>query len=161
SGVVRERRVEQAERVRKVDLLRHLEPVAQAETDRGRRPFSDDVHGEDGGSFERRREEGARGVALVVLGEEEPFGVEPALAKARKLMLKEILLEQFLPQPEGDRHRERAEAPRRKGQVRLQQAIELDEWLVIERDVVHLVERDASVLEAVGRRVAREASVVL
>ena len=56
AGVVGEGRVEQAERVREVDLLQHLELVALAEAERRGRPLADAVHAEDRGLLEGRRE---------------------------------------------------------------------------------------------------------
>ena len=67
--------------MREVDLLDHLEPVAPTETHGGGRPLADSVHREHGGALERRGEEGARGMALVMLGKEEPrLGIEPPVA---------------------------------------------------------------------------------
>ena len=71
AGVVGERRIEQAERVGKVDLADDLEAVAAAERQRRGRPFADAVHRQHGRALERRREERARRVAQVMLGEQE------------------------------------------------------------------------------------------
>ena len=57
AGVIGERRIEQAERMRKVDLLEDLQAVAVADRRRGRRPFADAVHGQHRRVLEGRRKE--------------------------------------------------------------------------------------------------------
>jgi len=56
---------------------------------------------------------------------------------------------------------EGADPARRAGEVRLQEALELEERLVVEADRVHLVGPDAADLQAGGNRVAGELRVVL
>ena len=82
AGVVGEGRVEQAERVREPELVRQLDPVAPADAEAGGRPLADAVEREDRRLLERRREERAGGVRLVVLGEDEALGVLAARAPA-------------------------------------------------------------------------------
>ena len=54
-----------------MQLLDDLDvPPATHPEGRGR-PFPHTIHGENGSLFERRREEGARGVGLVMLGVED------------------------------------------------------------------------------------------
>src|SRR3989442_412100 len=68
AGIVSEGRVQESERMRPVELLDDLY-IATATTSEGRcRPFSHTVDGKDGRLFERRGEEGARGVRFVMLG---------------------------------------------------------------------------------------------
>jgi hypothetical protein len=52
-GVVGEGRVQEAERVRKMQLFQHLQPMAITEADARGRPFADAVDGEDRGLLER------------------------------------------------------------------------------------------------------------
>src|SRR5262249_55536424 len=51
--VIRERGIEKAERVGKVNLSVHLQAVPRADADRGRRPLADTIHREDDRLFER------------------------------------------------------------------------------------------------------------
>ena len=71
AGVVGEGGIEQTERVREVDLADHLQAVAVSQRQRRRGPFADTVHRQHGRALERRREEGAGGMAQVVLGEQQ------------------------------------------------------------------------------------------
>ena len=70
-GEVRERRVEQPERVGEADGLVEPDAVALADAPGRRRPLADAVGREDRGLLVGRGEEGARGVRLVVVGEDE------------------------------------------------------------------------------------------
>src|SRR5437868_7543020 len=71
AGVVSESRVQQAERVRKIDLPLRREVIALAQPYRGRRPFADTVEAEHGGAPKWAGEEGRGGVRLMMLGEEQ------------------------------------------------------------------------------------------
>ena len=53
------------------DVVDQPDPVALADSEGGRAPFADAVEGEDGRPFERAGEEGAGGVGLVVVGEDQ------------------------------------------------------------------------------------------
>ncbi len=72
AGVVGKRRIQQAERMREVDFLEDFQRVAAPDGQRGGGPFADAVHGQHGGLLEGRGEEGAGGMAQVVLGEAQP-----------------------------------------------------------------------------------------
>ena len=76
AGVIGRGRIQQAERMRKMDLLEDLEPVAVADRRRRRRPFADAVHGQHGGVLERRGIEGRRRVAQMMLAEQQLADVE-------------------------------------------------------------------------------------
>ena len=71
SRVVGERRIEQAERVGKMQLGFEMDLVAFAIAVGGRRPFPDAVDGQNRRGIKRRREESTGGVRLVVLRENE------------------------------------------------------------------------------------------
>src|SRR5262249_26560835 len=71
TAVIRERRVEQAERVRKLEMLRQLDLVPAPDAHRRRAPLADAVERENGGLVVRARKKRARRVALVVIGENE------------------------------------------------------------------------------------------
>src|SRR5204862_6495357 len=70
-------------------------------------------------------------------------------------------LEQLILHPDGQRGAERLEAARRKGEVSLEQPLELEERLVVEGDEVDLGGARAARFEAGTDRVVREARVVL
>ena len=71
SGVVRDGRVEQAERIRPAKLAQEVEVRALAVSDRRRGPFANAIHGENGRFLEWGRVERARRMGLVMLRVEE------------------------------------------------------------------------------------------
>src|SRR5262249_40410195 len=78
--------------------------------------------------------EGARGMAQMMLGEQQllrrlPFGVDLA-----QFFAEQAFLEQLLLQPDRHRHAEGGKAARRKGQVGFEQALEFQERLVIKEE---------------------------
>ena len=73
----------------------------------------------------------------------------------------QVLLEQLLLDPDRQGVPERREATRREGEVGLEQALELQERLVVEGDVIDVLGRDSGRLEAIARGVDREAGIVL
>ena len=161
AGVIREGGVEETQRVREVDLLAHLEVVPRAETYGGGRPLADAVHGQDDGLLERGREEGARRMALVMLGKEQRSLPVVFGGKVFQLTPEQRLLEELLSQPDGHGHGERAEASRGEGEVGLEEALELQERLVVEGDVVDLIEPHTRLGQAVRDGVPGKAGVVL
>ena len=145
----------------KVQLLDHLEPVAVSERHRRGRPFADAVHGQDHGVVEGGGKERRRRVALVVLCEEEPILPVEARVVLGELAAQQVLLKQLFPEPYGHGHPKRRESPGREAQIRLEQALELQERLVIECHVIHVPKSDVPGLEAIGDGVRRKAGVVL
>src|SRR5258708_24987592 len=71
------------------------------------------------------------------------------------------LLKELLPQPQWQRHAKRREAARTVGEVGLQQALELDERLVVEHDPVDIPERDAGLAQAIVGRAMRKPGIEL
>src|SRR5262249_9042746 len=65
-------------------------------------------------------------------------------AQAGQLATKQILLEQLLPEPERDGHRERPEPAGGEREIRLQRPLELEKRLVVARGIVDPPERDVS-----------------
>ena len=57
--------------------------------------------------------------------------------------------------------RKEREAAGREREIGLEQPLELEERLVVERDMVDLAERDAALRQAIGERVMRETRIVL
>ncbi len=151
---VGERRVEEADRVGEAQLEEHVERRALPVADRGRRPLADAVHRQDRRLLVRRREERRRRVRLVVLGEED-------LSAVRELFANPVLHPELLAHPERHRLQEGAEAAWREVEVRLEEALELQERLVVEGDGVERGGLDAPLLQAPESGLAREAGVVL
>src|SRR5262245_30877840 len=161
--VVGEGRVEQTDRVREGDLPQRGQLAAVAEPGRRRRPLADAVHAQDGGAREGRRVERGGGVGLVVLAEEDRGKRRRRVAAGERpqLVLEKALQEHLLLEPDGHGRHEGSDAPRRERQVRLEQALQLDEGLVVEGDVAQVAEADPALAQAVARGVNREPRVVL
>jgi hypothetical protein len=151
--IVRERAVEQPQRVREPRLLEELDLGAPAAADSGRGPLPHTVHGDDRGLLERRHQEGAGRVGEVVLDHEH-------LALVAQLLLDGLRDPHLLAQPQGNRLQERRQRAGERRQVGEQNALELEQRLVVEADVVHLVDGDAGVLETVLDRVEGKILVV-
>jgi hypothetical protein len=161
AGVVGEGRVQEPEAVGEMDFLGDREVAAVP--DRGRRggPFADAVEGEHRGPLERRGIERGGRVAQMVLAEQEPrlpveFGV-----RGLELVGQQRLLEQLFAQPQRQRHAKRREAARAAGEIGLEQALELEERLVVEHDPVDVLELNAGLLQAIVDGEPRIAGVEL
>ena len=152
AAVVGERRVEQAERVGELDVVDQADAVPLADAEGGRAPLADAVEREDRRLVERAGEEGAGGVALVVVGEDQPRPGRPAEALPQGPPHVQLLLE-----PERHGQPEAAEPARGVGQVGLEQPLELGQRLVVEGDVVEVGRRQARLAQAIGDGLAREA----
>ena len=153
--VVGERAVEEAQAVREADLLEEGDVRALAHAEAGGGPLAHAVHGEDGRLLERRDEEAGRGMAHVVLGEQDRPLVGPQRLPDRRRH-EELLLD-------PDRHRlaERPERPRKRRDVRGEHPLELQERLVVEADGVELLGTDAGLAQDVLDGVGGEVRVVL
>ncbi len=106
--------------------------------------------------LERGRKERAGGVRLVVRHEHVA-----ALVVARETPIQLARGVELLLQPQGQSHQEELEAARRVGDVGLEDAVELEERLVVEGDQVELAGGDPAFLQAVVDGVLREVEVVL
>ena len=159
--VIRKRRVQQAERVRKVDLATHFQRVAAPRRERRRGPFAHAVHRQNRRLVEGRREERARGVAQVMFREQQP--VRPGLSRpgSAQFLDQQVAQKQLFPQPDGDRHAERFEPARRKCEIGLEKALEFEQRLVVERDEIDIVRRYACHAQTVFHRMCGKAGVVL
>jgi hypothetical protein len=100
-------------------------------------------------------------MALVMLAEQQPLVPVEVGLPVLHLIAQQRLLEQLLLQPQRHGHAEGLEAARRVGEVGLEQALELQERLVVEGDVVDVGQLDAGLVEAVLHGVLREARIVL
>src|SRR3984957_3642980 len=124
--------------MRKMDFLGYLEAIAVADPRRSGGPFADTVHGEHGRIVERRGIKRRGRMAQMMLAEQQPTLVEIA-GEFPELVAQQVLLKQFLAQPERDRHLERAKSARRHRDIGFQQPLEFEERLVIEHDMVEAV----------------------
>ena len=95
-------------------------------------------------------------MALVMLGEQQLVADAAGGGELGQRLLEVRLLEQLLLEPQRHRQAEGAEAARRVGEIGLEQALELDQRLLEEDDVVDAVEVDAGGVEAIADRVRRE-----
>ena len=140
----------------KVDLADDLEAAALAERERRRGPFAHAVHRQHGRPLERRGEEGAGGMAQVMLGEQQLALPIDVVAQRLQLLDQQALLEELLLEPQRQRLAERGEAARREGEIRLQKPLELEERLVVERDEVDFGRPDSGGFEAGANGLVRE-----
>ncbi len=97
----------------------------------------------------------------VVLGEEHLLRDLLARAKRLQLFREEVLEEKLLAQPQGHGHPEALEPPGGEGDIGLEQALELQERLVVEGDEIDVLEGAAGLPQAVAHRLGGEARVVL
>ena len=153
-----ERRIEQPERVGEAHLLEDGEFVVRAVADGAGGPLADTVDGEDGGALEGGGIERAGGVRLVVLREVDVLRHVDARLVERGLHLQGD--PQFLPHPEGNGHHEGGEALGGDAEVGLENAGELGDGLVVERDGVEPVGFHVAFGEAVLHRVDGEIGIV-
>jgi hypothetical protein len=155
TAVIGERGVEEPERMGEADLASELQMVAVADTPGGRGPFPDAIEGEDGGTVEGAGKEGAGGVALVVVGEDQLGAPGPLqLGEQRPLHV------QLLPHPDRDGHAEARETRGRVGEIGFDQPLELHQRLLVEGDVVEIGRLQPPGLEAVLDRVDGKTGVV-
>ena len=153
--------IQQSQRMGEVNLLDDFEPVTAANGQRGRGPLPHTVHGQHRRFFKRRWEKGARRMAQVVFGEKQFLVPVEVRRLFLEFLLQQILQEQFFAQPDRDRHAERRETARRKGQIGFKQAFELEERLVVEGYVIHLAQPDTGLLQAIRDGMVRIAGIVL
>jgi hypothetical protein len=64
-------------------------------------------------------------------------------------------------QPHGNRHNEAADTNGREGQLGFEQALELQQRLVVECDKVQLIRSKSRLFQAIGNRMARKTRIVL
>ena len=118
-------------------------------------PLADPVHGEDGGFLEGRGVEGARGVGEVVLAKEDLLGLHA------QLVADQALDPEFVEQPVDHCLAEDTPASRDGLEGGEQNALEFDEGLFVEDEIVEVTGVDASGLETKSDGVGGKAAVVL
>src|SRR5262249_8510571 len=124
--VVGEGRIEQPERMGKVNLAYYLDVLVHAQRERRRGPLSHTVHRENRGAVEGRWEERARGVAQVVFREYQPILPVDAAVDPGEFRTQQVLLEELLLEPHRQCSTERGEAVWRQRHVSLEQTVELE-----------------------------------
>ena len=145
--------------MRKVNLLVDLEVFSFADGNRRGGPFAHAVEREDGSPVERRRVERGGCVAQMMLAEGQALRPVEIGLDGLELVGEQRLLKQLLPQPQRQRHAERREAARAVGEVGLQQALEFDEWFVVEDDAIDVLELDVAGVQAIVDCEPRVASI--
>ena len=118
------------------------------------RPFAHAVDGQNGSRLEWRREKGAGRVRFVVLGEKH-------LAVKTHLIRNRFAHEELLAKPQRHRLHERADAGRRVVEIRLEQALELLEGLIVENDIINIGKRNLGLTKAKANSIFRKARIVL
>src|SRR5439155_8944937 len=146
--------VQEAERVGPMQLLQQLEVVGAAHPERRRGPLAHAVDREDRRLLEGGGEKRARRVRLVMLGVQDLAVIAEGAAD---FPVEEQLL--FYPQWAG--HPELREPAGRNAEVGLQNALELEEGLVIEADIGQVRGPNPGRLETIPRGVPRKGSVAL
>lgn len=124
----------------------------------------DPVHRQHGRLTERGRIERGRRVGEMVLGEQEPSPPRLAFHVCRhrlELLLQEPLQEELFLEPDRHGCHERPPALRGEGEIGLQQALELEQRLVVEDHVIQVAQPELSFLQTVGHGMGRESGVVL
>ena len=154
AGEVGERRVEESERVRELDLAQQLELTPSAHSVARGRPLPDTVEGQDGGLVEGRGIEGRGCVRLVVLREEDLAVIPDLLGDLGRD-------EELLFEPHRHGLDEVLEAARGDAQVGHQDALELEHRLVVEGDVVEVRHPDPGLLQAEFDRAPRKIGIRL
>src|SRR5262245_18515334 len=81
--------------------------------------------------------------------------------RANEFLLYQLFEQQPLLQPNRHRGQERADAPGREAKIGLNQPLEFQQRLVIERDVPEFGERDARLAQTIRDGVAGETRIVL
>src|SRR4029453_10755068 len=94
---------------------------------------------------------------LMMLGEED-LALETV---EHRLVQEQAPREELVFQPDRHGGEERSKSARRDAEVLLEQALELEQRLVVEADVVELASRQARLTEAVGRGPSGKPGVVL
>src|SRR5207302_1451333 len=112
AAVIGESRIQQAERVWELQMVREANAIAAARAAGRGRPFADAVERKDGGLLERAGEEGAGGVAFMMIGEDEP---RPG--RAAKPLPQRAAQVQFFLEPDVQGQAKARKASGRKGQV--------------------------------------------
>src|ERR1039458_5433796 len=131
--------------MRELELLPQAELVALALAECGRAPLPHAVDGQNGRGLKGAGEEGAGGVALMVVREDKSRLACDVEALAQRPAHVKLIL-----QPQRHRQAEAPEARGRVGKVSLQQPVKFRQRLVIEGDAVQFLRLKSGLGEAVS-----------
>src|SRR5271169_4934431 len=145
----------------KVNFLQHVNALISADPRTCRGPFSDTVDCEDQRLVEGRRIKGASRVAPVMLGEQQLALPVEARRPRPEPLANQVLLKQFLLEPQWQSYAERSKTARREGEIRLEQPFEFQKRLLVEHDIIKPVEGQGTLLETVANRILRVARILL
>src|SRR6478752_4808002 len=141
--------------MRKREVICERNPVPRASAQCGRAPLADAIDCQDGRVVERTRKEGARRMAFVVVGiNDRRLDVTQGAANR-------LSYEQLLSEPDRQRCGKTWEASGREREVSLEEALELAQRLLVERDVVEIARLEMRFAQAVIDGARWKRSVVL
>ena len=155
TGVMGEGRVKQAERMGETLFTEQFQPVVLAAAEGGRGPLADAVEREDGGAGERRGEKRAGSMRFVMAGKIHRQG---AAAEGPEFVLDDAGQPEFRVQPVRHGGGEGPEAARGHGEGRGEDALELQQRLLV---VDHGVERPLRLRQTPGGGVTGKGGVML
>ena len=156
AAIVGKRRIQQAQRVGERDVVDQADAIPFADTVGGRAPLADPVQGHDRRPVEGAREKRAGGMALMMIGEDQPGTRRPSQTAAQGPPHVQLVLE-----PQRHRQAKTAEPRRREGQVGLQQALELGQRFVIKGNIVQVLRRDSAFLQTIAESLRGECRIML
>ena len=154
TGVIGECGVEQPQGIGPAQFLQQFDVCVATHAKRSRRPFPHAVDRQDRGFAERRGKECARRVGLVMLGVKD---VAVVVQGAPHLTLHE----QLVLDPEWACLEEGDQTARRDAQIGLEDALELQQGLVVETHIRQVLDRYPAGPEAVIDSMSREGGVPL
>ena len=140
--------------MRKVQFAQDLDPVAPAEAVAGRRPFADAVDCQKRRLRKRGRKK-RRGRVRFVVFRENNFAI------AAEFLPDQLLHPDPFPNPERDGHEKTFQAERRIREITVQNAVELEERLFVERHEVEVADFEAAFTQTVSDCILRKTGVVL
>src|SRR5262249_47859859 len=144
ASVISEGGIEQAQAMRKVDLLVDCEVLSLANSNRRGGPFAYAVEGEYDSALERRRIKGRGCMAQMMLAECQAIGPVDIALGGLELAGEKRFLKQFLAEPERQGHTKRCKPAGAIGEIGFQQALEFDERFVVEGHSVEVLSSDAA-----------------
>ena len=156
SAIRGESAVEQSERMGKADFGAQLDPVAPPDSPAGCRPLPHPIHRENGCLLERAGKKGARRMRLVVAAKINRSGVVAAQTLVDFSRQVQLGLQ---PLRHGPKKGE--EPAGGNGEVSLEQALELQQWLLVENHRIQITVRDSAGFEAIANRAFRKPLIVL
>ena len=144
AAVVSHGRIKKPEGMGELEMLLYFNLVPTADAPGGGGPLSHAIQGQNRSFFKGAGKEGTRRMAPVMVHEEQGRG-----RLAGKPAADHAPHHQFLAQPHRHGHEKASNAARRKGQIRLQQALKLQHRLVVKGNEVELLRLDARLFQAI------------